>query len=68
MKKMSGRNVIAVTSSDDFRSVEAVQRFQEITKGKVIVETLKNAGHGTEMLNAEPRLMTILKEFFMKNL
>jgi dienelactone hydrolase len=68
VKSLKGTPVFAIASADDFRSVEAVTRYKEIMSESLKTELLKSAGHGTDMFQADPKILSVLASFFKKNL
>ena len=68
IRQYGKRPILAVSSSEDERSVEAVTRLKELAGGKIIDKMYDNAGHGTEILSAGVGLESLILDFFSKNL
>jgi alpha-beta hydrolase superfamily lysophospholipase len=60
--------IIAIASSEDLRSVEAVKRYEELSGGNISTKIYDNIGHGTDMLDAEKEISKSLKAFFLGSL
>jgi len=67
-KQYGSRPIFAAASSEDVRSVEAIQRFNELLPNGLESIILENAGHGTAMLETTAELTTRILAFFLKNL
>ncbi|MBN1449068.1 MAG: alpha/beta fold hydrolase [Bacteroidetes bacterium] len=67
LRKYKGRPLLAVASSEDLRSMETVQVYQNIAPG-ILVKTYDGAGHGTDILKAGVGLEKEILAFLRKNL
>lgn len=67
VKKYKGRPMLAVASSEDLRSVETVDAYRAMVPG-IEVKIYENAGHGTDILEAEGSLDEVILTFLKKNL
>ena len=67
LKRYRGRPVLAVTSTEDVRSAEAVKAYQGIAPG-IEVKTYDGAGHGTDILDAGLGLDKEILAFLRKHL
>jgi dienelactone hydrolase len=67
-KSYGARPLMAVASSEDQRSVEAVEKLKKVFSGKIITEIYENAGHGTEILETNAASESLISAFFAKNL
>lgn len=67
VKKYKGRPMLAVSSSEDLRSVETVDAYRSAMPG-IEVKLYENAGHGTDILDAGVGLDGVILSFLKKNL
>ncbi len=67
VRRWGSRPMLAVASSEDVRSVEALQAYAKLATG-VQKQFYDNAGHGTDMLASAHELEKIISAFLKKNL
>jgi dienelactone hydrolase len=60
--------MLAVASAEDLRSVEAIDKIKGIAKSDLTTKIYDNAGHGTDILEANVGLQDIIAQFLKKNL
>ena len=68
MKKLQALPILAVASSEDVRSVEALDTFKGMKLSGLSIQKYDNLGHGTDMLGANTGLEKLISGFFSKNL
>ena len=60
--------LLAVASAEDLRSVEAVEKIKGLAKTELTTKIFDNAGHGTDILDANVGLQEMIVQFLKKNL
>jgi dienelactone hydrolase len=60
--------LLAVASAEDLRSVEAVEKIKGLAKTDLTTKIFDNAGHGTDILEANVGLQEMISQFLKKNL
>jgi hypothetical protein len=70
MKKYTGRALLAYSDDDPYAARSARDLLKLQAPGSVARETLTlpRAGHGTNMLNADPSLLPALVDWFKRTL
>lgn len=68
VQKLGPTAVLAVASSEDLRSVEAVERYKELLNDRISTKIYADIGHGTDMLSGEKELAQLIKDFLFKSL
>ncbi len=68
VRRYGERPLLAVASSEDIRSVEAVQEYAKIKTEKYESKIYENAGHGTSMFPSASDLLPRVVKFFTRNL
>ncbi len=67
VKAYAPRPLLAVASSEDLRSVEAVKAYAQLDSG-TSTRLFDNAGHGTDILQADVGLEKLILDFLAENL
>jgi len=70
MKKYAGRALLAYSDDDPYAARSARELIKPQAPGRAARETLtlQRAGHGTNMLNADPSLLPALVDWFKRTL
>ncbi len=68
VRKLGGRPVLLLASSEDVRSVDAVGKIVAIHNATTRKLILENCGHGTEMLGCNSSVISAILDFISANL
>jgi len=66
IKKLSSTKILAIASSEDLRSIEAVTRYSELLGSNISTKIYPDVGHGTDMLAGNKKIETYVATFILK--